>query len=123
LDFSTNRAAAWAWMGQGQHCMTYMLTNLTNSGAFLILGTPEDDDGDGLTTAYEWLVSKTNPLLWDTDGDGKSDGWEVLLGTDPLSYDFPGPLELPAVGSTSLRILAPDLLELARISSDTTVWD
>jgi hypothetical protein len=76
------------------------VTNLPASGAFLILGTPEDDDGDG-----------------------KGDGWEMLLGTDPLNYDFPSPLELPAVGSTSLKILAPDLLELVRISSDTNVWN
>src|ERR1041385_7037610 len=110
-------------MGQGYHCRTYMLTNLPTFGAFLILGTPEDDDLDGLTSAYEQLVSKTNPLLWDTDGDGRGDGWEVLLGTDPLSYDFPDPLELPIVGSTSLRILAPDLLELVCISGDTSTWD
>src|SRR6266581_2946060 len=28
LDFSTNTAVAWGWMGQGYHCATYMLTNL-----------------------------------------------------------------------------------------------
>jgi len=123
LDFSTNRAVAWAWMGQGQHCMTYMLTNLTNSGAFLVLGTPEDDDGDGLTTAYEWLVSKTNPLLWDTDGDGKSDGVEVATGTDPLHYDQRSSLELAAVGGNYMRIIAPDLLELVRVTSETNTWN
>jgi hypothetical protein len=123
LDFSTNRANAWVWMGQGYHCTTYVINNLPTTGAFLILGTPEDDDNDGLTSAYEWLVSKTNPLLWDTDGDGKGDGWGLLPGMDPLTNDFPGPLKLPAVDSTFLRILAPDLLEMIRISSDTTVWD
>ena len=123
LDFSTNRALAWAWMGQGQHCVTYMLTNLPIAGAFFILGTPQDTDVDGLTDAYERLVSKTNPFLWDTDGDGKGDGWEVLIGTDSLSYDFPSPLELPAVGSSHLRILAPDLLEMVRVSADTNVWN
>lgn len=123
LDFSTNRTVAWAWMGQGQHCRAYLITNLPSSGTFLVLGIPLDSDLDGLTDAYEALVSKTNPQVWDTDGDGSGDGAEVLLGTDPLSYDFPSPLALPSVGSSYLRILAPDLLEMVRITSDTSAWN
>lgn len=76
----------WAWMGQGTNCGIYSLS-LSNSMAFLILGTPLDSDGDGLTDAYEKLVSKTNPQNPDTDGDGMPDGWEVVWGTDPLSND------------------------------------
>jgi len=88
LDFSTNTARAWAWMGQGYHCATYLLTNLPSSGSvFLVLGSPTDADGDGLTTAYEVLVSKTSPTNPDTDGDGISDSWEVLLGLNPLVND------------------------------------
>jgi hypothetical protein len=86
LDFSTNRAFAWAWMGQGLHCINYTLTNLPSSGAvFLILGFPGDPDSDGLTTAFERLVSKTDPNKPDTSGDGILDGWKVLWGLDPLS--------------------------------------
>jgi len=85
LDFSGNTNVAWAWMGQGYHCNIYMLTNLPNTACFLILGTPQDSDGDGLTDAYEKLVSKTDPNNADTDGDGISDSDEVLNHTDPLT--------------------------------------
>ena len=78
LGFGTNNT--WAWMGQGYQCNTYLLTNLQNVSVFLILGTPQDSDGDGLTDAYELLVSHTNPNNPDTDGDGIPDGWSVLLG-------------------------------------------
>jgi hypothetical protein len=77
----TNRP--WSWMGQGYHCVTYSLA-ISNATAFLILGQPTDSDADGLTDAYELLVSKTRPDRWDTDGDGMSDGWEVQFGTNPL---------------------------------------
>jgi len=80
----------WAWLGQAYTCVTYSInmTNLTDVGAcFLILGTPQDSDGDGLTDAYELLVSHTNPYLADTDGDGIPDGWEILLGLNPLVND------------------------------------
>jgi hypothetical protein len=49
------------------------------------LGTPQDSDGDGLTDAYELLISHTDPNNPDTDGDGIPDGWSVLLGVNPLS--------------------------------------
>jgi pimeloyl-ACP methyl ester carboxylesterase len=58
-------------------------TNLTVSplpGApvcFYRLGTMQDSDNDGLTDAYEKLVSHTNPNLWDSDGDGVGDGDEI----------------------------------------------
>src|SRR4029077_19161852 len=78
---------AWAWMGQGNQCNIYTLTNLPSTTCFLILGTPQDSDTDGLTDAYEKLVSKTNPLVLDTDGDGIPDAWEVLLGLNPLVND------------------------------------
>jgi hypothetical protein len=67
----------WAWEGQGYHCNTYLLT-VPSSTCFLILGTPQDSDGDGLTDAYELLVSKSNPNAYSTDGTGMADGWEVL---------------------------------------------
>ncbi len=77
LSFGTN-GNPWAWMGQGYQGNTYQLTNLPNTACFLILGTPLDTDGDGLTDAYEKLVSKTDPNKYSTDGTGMSDGWEIL---------------------------------------------
>ncbi len=86
LPVGTN-GVPWVWMGQGYQCNTYALTNLTNPACFLILGTPLDSDGDGLTDAYELLVSKTNPNSYSSDGTGMSDGWEILyfghIGIDP----------------------------------------
>jgi len=96
----------WAWKGQGYHCNTYTITNLPPTAAFLILGTPLDSDGDGLTDAYERLASKTDPNNPDSDGDGMIDGWEVITGLNPreddaaqsgrrsnFSYDLAGWLE------------------------------
>ena len=49
-----------------------------------------DSDHDGLIDYYEVNVSKTNPLLADTDGDGINDGDELPLGLDPLKEDSKG---------------------------------
>lgn len=77
-------SATWAWLGQGYHGNVYQLTSMPNTAFYLILGTPRDSDGDGLTDAYELLVSKTNPYNPDTSGDGMSDSDKVLLGLNPL---------------------------------------
>lgn len=60
--------------------------------AFFRFGLDFDSDGDGLTDAYENLVSFTDPEKADTDGDGLSDGAELSasIGTDPLLYDTDG---------------------------------
>ena len=42
-----------------------------------------DTDGDGLTDVYEGIIG-TNPNNPDTDGDGISDGDEVTNGSNPL---------------------------------------
>lgn len=86
LDFSSNTNLAWSWQGQGFHGNTYVITNLPNTDCFLILGTPQDSDGDGLTDAYERLVSKTSPYNADTSGDGISDSDKILQGLNPLGY-------------------------------------
>ncbi len=44
-----------------------------------------DSDNDGLTDYLEHYKYNTNPLIWDTDGDGFSDGAEISSGTDPLN--------------------------------------
>ena len=89
----------WAWMGQGYHCNTYSLAELPTEGAYLLLGTPQDSDADGLTDAYENLVSKTEPDNPDTDGDGLSDLDEWLHGSSPTTATGP-----PGLNSISLPI-------------------
>ncbi|HSY18552.1 MAG TPA: LamG-like jellyroll fold domain-containing protein [Candidatus Acidoferrales bacterium] len=94
LDFSSNTNLAWAWQGQGYHCHTYTLTGMPNTAVYLILGTQMDTDGDGLTDAFEKLVTKTDPNNPDTDGDGISDSDEYLLGLNPLSANSALPASL-----------------------------
>ena len=60
-------------------------------------GNPEDAalelDNDGLINLDEaWY--HTNPHLWDTDGDGYSDGEEVAQGSDPLDPNSPSQKQL-----------------------------
>jgi len=70
----------WSYMGQGYHCVTNYLsiTNPPNTSAFLIAATEQDSDNDGLTDAYELLVSKTNPTNAYSLANGIPDGWLVL---------------------------------------------
>jgi hypothetical protein len=68
----------WSWIGQAAACAQYSVPSLPNAGAFFILGTPLDSDGDGLTDAYELLVSHTDPYKADTDGNGLPDGWQIM---------------------------------------------
>ena len=56
---------------------------VSEPGAFFRLGTLLDSDGDGLTDAFELLVSRTSPQNDDSDGDGMNDGWELNHGFDP----------------------------------------
>lgn len=48
----------------------------------------DDRDGDGLCNETE-AARMTNPDLVDTDGDGWSDLWEILVATDPLDSTRP----------------------------------
>ena len=50
-----------------------------------------DTDGDGITDGYELIVLGTNPDLADSDFDGLSDGLELSLGLDPTVADNPDP--------------------------------
>lgn len=55
---------------------------------------PLDTDGDGLSDKYEALLG-TDSTKTDTDADKKTDWFEVFNGTDPLSKEkkkFPKPL-------------------------------
>src|SRR2546425_7722613 len=83
LGPTNNTNYAWAWMGQGTNCARYTLSFTNAPSAFLRLGTPLDSDNDGLTDAYELLISHSSPYLPDSSGDGMLDGWKVLWGLDP----------------------------------------
>ena len=77
---------AWTWLERGPSCATYQYTNQPPWFGFYVVGTPVDSDGDGLTDAYERLVSNTDPYTPDnpdTDGDGISNFLEWLLGGNP----------------------------------------
>lgn len=45
-----------------------------------------DPDRDGLTNLQEYQ-NRTNPIVFDTDGDGMSDGWEINNNLNPLFDD------------------------------------
>ena len=55
----------------------------TQSG-FFQLANKVDTDEDGLSDAYEILVSGTNPNAWSTLSDGIPDGWKVRYGFNPF---------------------------------------
>ena len=85
LFATTNLApSAWQWVlrcAPGQTNLT--VTGLTYPQDFFILGLTNDADGDGLTDAYEKLVSHTDPNNPYSNLDGLPDGWEAMLGLDP----------------------------------------
>lgn len=89
----------WYWMGQGGHGTNYTIT-ISSQDAFLILGTPYDADGDGLTSAYELLVSHTDPNNPYSNLDGILDGWDVLLGLNPQTSNLTTPGERANYGYT-----------------------
>jgi hypothetical protein len=94
-------AAYWTWQGQGRRRQQCSLSEFPQGTVFLMLGTPQDTDGDGLTDAYENLISKTDPDNPDTDGDGIPDGWSVLLGLDALAGMGGNPLTRSNYGYTA----------------------
>lgn len=63
-------------------------------------GVPDgqkDADYDGLTNLDEINIHHTDPIQYDTDGDGYNDGWEVRYGFNPLFDDTnnPDPMKRP----------------------------
>ena len=91
--------ALWYWMGQGGHFTNYTIS-ITSPNAFLILGTPLDSDSDGLTDAYELLISHTDPHNPNSNLDGILDGWDVLLGLNPQTSNVNTPSERANYGYT-----------------------
>jgi hypothetical protein len=50
-----------------------------------------DTDGDGITDGYELIMIGSDPSLEDSDFDGLDDGLELMLGLDPTVFDNPDP--------------------------------
>jgi hypothetical protein len=76
------------------------MTNISGN-VFIILGTSLDDDGDGLTTAYELLVSHTDPHNPYSNLDGLLDGWDILLGLNPQMSNLTEPGTRSTYGYTT----------------------
>jgi hypothetical protein len=69
----------WSWLGQGYHGNTYTVA-VPSLNAFLILGTPQDSNGDGVTDAYSLLVAHIDPDTAQSDAYGVPDAWYVQNG-------------------------------------------
>ncbi|MBN2229210.1 MAG: hypothetical protein JW779_06410 [Candidatus Thorarchaeota archaeon] len=73
-----------------------------------------DSDLDGLLDGSEYYIYGTDPAKMDTDEDGYSDGLEIALGLDPLTFTSEHDFELAlaiARGRSTLRILLPTATE------------
>ena len=70
-------ALSWTWLGRGPTCHTYQFTNQPATTAFYMVGTPQDTDGDGMSDAFEKLVSKTDPLV----GENRIQTENAITGT------------------------------------------
>lgn len=77
---------------------------------FFTLGLAVDSDGDGLSDAFERLVSRTDSNLADTDGDEMPDGWEIENGLTPHAND------------ASQDADGDGLPNLAEFQNDTDPW-
>jgi len=67
-------------------------------------GNPLDSDNDGLSDDDERYIYGTNPYNADTDGDGRSDGEEVLSGTNPLIADSARALTLTNAANNDVTV-------------------
>lgn len=76
-----------------------------------------DADSDGLYDDDEYNVYGTDAYNWDSDGDGKSDGEEVYVGTDPTVWDH------EAVSADTDGDGLYDLDEAEIYGTDSYAWD
>lgn len=93
--------------------------------ACAITPRPNDADGDGLPDATEYhpnvqpLSGSTSRFLWDTDGDGLSDGYEIARGGAPSLQGIA--LRLRADNRDSDGDRVPDGVEVMILGTDPTV--
>ncbi len=75
-----------------------------------------DSDRDGITDFDEIVIYKTNPKIADSDGDGFTDGAEVLSGYNPIDStpETPVVYELPVADG----IVRDDLLSVDTITTE-----
>ncbi len=90
--FARNRLDDSGWSLCGVFNAFYPFTDVTvpssaSSRFFVAARGDVDSDSDGIPDGRECFLFRTNPALWDTSGDGLSDGAKVNLGLNPLSRD------------------------------------
>jgi hypothetical protein len=67
----------WAWLARSEPGQTnFVVVELSATETWFRLGRTNDADADGLTDAFENLVSHSDPQEADSDADGLPDGWE-----------------------------------------------
>ena len=83
----------WVWLGQGYQCTTYTV-NIPSVNALLVLGTPQDSNGDGVTDAYSDLIGHIDPSVAQSDAYGVPYAWYIQNGLSVssalLDPDFDG---------------------------------
>jgi hypothetical protein len=60
-DWLDGEITPWRWIARGTNGQVITFTNGTWSQGYYMVGCTNDSDADGLTDAYELLVSKTSP--------------------------------------------------------------
>ena len=90
--FARNRLDDSGWSLCGVFNAFYPFTDVTvpssaSSRFFVAARGDVDSDSDGIPDGREVFLYRTNPALWDTSGDGLSDGAKVVQGLNPLLRD------------------------------------
>jgi len=93
--FARNRLDDSGWSLCGVFNAFYPFTDVTvpssaSSRFFVAARGDVDSDSDGIPDGREAFLYHTSPALWDTSGDGLSDGVKVAQGLNPLLRDTDG---------------------------------